>query len=131
MANIIKGILITPNKKGTEPKIYNFEYDNYQDFYTLLDCDIFGIQNRNFNGINADFYCDAEALLKDNNNNQPSIITMKGKDVVEVIVGSVFICKHDEEGETISLTDEECEKILATVKTVGLVDKKTVLVANL
>lgn len=129
MANIIKGILITPNEKGTEPKIYNFECNNYQDFYTLLECDTFDIQNRNFNGINADIYCDDEGLFRDNN--QPSIITMQGKNVVEVIVGSVFICKHDEEGETISLTDEECEKILATVKTVGLADKKTVLVAQL
>lgn len=129
MANIIKGILITPNKKGTEPKIYNFEHNNYEDFYPLLECDLFEIQNRNFNGINADIYCDEEGKFKDNN--QPSIITMNNKDVVEVFVGSVFICKHNEEGETISLTDEECEKILATVKTVGLADKKTVLVANL
>ena len=37
--------------------------------------------------------------------------------IVEQIVGNVFIVSHDDEGETISLTDEQIKAVLSTVQT--------------
>lgn len=111
----IKGILITPNQKETKPRVYEAEINSYKDYYPLLECDTFDIQSRMFKGKRLDIYCDDEGLFKEIN--RPSILTFnKNGQLVEQIVGNVFIVSHDDEGNTISLTDEEVEVVLSTVK---------------
>lgn len=116
MNQVIKGVLITPNKKGSKPRKYEFETDSYKDYYKLLDCRTFDIQTRKFGKYWLDIYCDDEGLFKEEN--KPSIVTLDNGEIVEVIVGSVFITGHNEDGETISLTDEEIEEVLSTVSMV-------------
>ena len=108
----IKGILITPNQKETSPRMYELEVNSYKDYYPLLECDTFDIQTRNFNGKWLDIYCDDEGLFKEDN--KPAILTYSDGQLVEQIVGNVFIVNHNDEGETISLTDEEIEAVLLT-----------------
>ena len=111
----IKGILITPNQKETKPRVYEAEIDSYKDYYPLLECDTFDIQSRRFKDKWWDIYCDDEGLFKEIN--RPSILTFnKNGQLVEQIVGNVFIVSHDDEGNTISLTDEEVEAVLSAVK---------------
>ena len=108
----IKGVLI--DTKKNEIKVIDFDYKSYKDFYPLLDCSCFDIQERRFGGTNGaffDIYLDDEGLLSA----EPkpvSIVTLHNGQQVEQIVGNVFICSHNEEGESISLTDEQIEEIL-------------------
>lgn len=114
----LKGVLVANN----EIKEFEFEYNNYKDFYPLLNCSTFDIQTREFNGEWLDIYCDDEGLLK--TNPKPSILTFSNGELVEQIVGNVFIVSHDDEGETISLTDEQIKKVLDTQVTVMVKFKK-------
>lgn len=108
----IKGVLVS----NGEAKEYELEYNNYKDFYPLLNCDTFDVQTRNFNGEWLDIYCDDEGLFKANN--KPSILTFSNGELVEQIVGNAFIVAHNDEGDTISLTDEQVQKVMATITTV-------------
>ncbi len=118
----IKGVLITPNQGGTNPRKYEMEYKNYKSLYPVLECDTFTIADRKFNGEYFSIYCDDEGLFKEGN--KPSIITLnESGSIVEQIVGNAFICKHNEEGDIESLTDEEVEMILKTVTTAYLPDE--------
>lgn len=113
MSTIIKGVLVTPNQEGTKPRVHELEVNSYKDYYPLLECDTFDIQTRKFGDHWLDIYCDDEGLYKEGN--KPAIVTSNGKtkEVVEVIVGNVFIVSHNDEGETISLTDEQIQAVLS------------------
>ena len=108
----IKGVLVS----NGVAKEYELEYNNYKDFYPLLNCDTFDVQSRKFNGEWLDIYCDDEGLFK--TNNKPSILTFSNGGLVEQIVGNAFIVAHNDEGDTISLTDEQVQKVMATITTV-------------
>ena len=108
----IKGVLVS----NGVIKEYELEYNNYKDFYPLLNCDTFDVQSRKFNGEWLDIYCDDEGLFKANN--KPSILTFSNGELVEQIVGNAFIVAHNDEGDTISLTDEQVQKVMATITTV-------------
>ena len=114
MTNLIKGVLITPNQEGTLPREYTLKEESIKDFHNLLDCDTFDIQSRKFGDEWLDVYCDDEGLLKADN--KPAIVTFMDGEISEIIVGSVFICNCNEKGETISLTDEQVKKVLASVR---------------
>lgn len=118
----IKGILITPNQKETKPRVYELEVNSYKDYYPLLECDTFDIQSRKFGDKYFDIYYDDEGLFKEDNN--PSILTYDGDTLVEQIVGNVFIVSHNDEGETISLTDEEIKVVLDQVRQVSKLGEK-------
>lgn len=111
----IKGVLVTPNQEGSKPRMYELDYESYKSFYPLLECDTFDIQTRKFKDKYLDIYCDDEGLFKQGN--KTSILTFdKNFDsLVEQIVGNVFVVKHDDEGDTISLTDEEIDMVLECV----------------
>lgn len=108
----IKGVLVS----NGEVKEYELEYNNYKDFYPLLDCSTFTVATRSFNDEWLDIYCDDEGLFKANN--KPSILTFSNGELVEQIVGNAFIVAHDDEGDTISLTDEQVQKVMETITTV-------------
>lgn len=108
----IKGVLVS----NGEVKEYELEYNSYKDYYKVLNCDTFDIQTRKFGDEWLDIYCDDEGLFKENN--KPSVLTFANGELVEQIVGNVFIVSHDDEGETISLTDEQIKKVMETVAVV-------------
>lgn len=110
----IKGVLITP--KNNSIKVYELEEKSFEDYYPLLECETFDIQTRKFNGEYLDIYCDDEGLFKEGN--KPSIITFDNGKIVEQIVGNVFIVGHNNEGQTISLTDEQIYSVLSNVRKV-------------
>ena len=104
---IIKGILLDTTKNTIQE--YDLNYKSYKDFYPILDCDCFDIATRKFGNHYIDIFCDDEGLLKVG---LPMAVSTsaEGK-VVEQIVGNVFLCGHDEEGDSISLTKEEIEDV--------------------
>ena len=106
----IVGVLATPYEK---PKRYVLKLNDYKDFYPMLDCECFEIVRRKFGRNYYDVYCDDEGLLLDKD---PAIYTFHEDMVCEVIVGNCFVCKHDEEGETISLTEDEVEEVLRNTR---------------
>ena len=108
----IKGVLVS----NGEAKEHELEYNSYNEFYPLLNCDTFDVQSRKFNGEWLDIYCDDEGLFKANN--KPSILTFSNGELVEQIVGNAFIVAHNDDGDTISLTDEQVQKVMATITTV-------------
>ena len=104
------GVLITPNQKRTQPRVHTMEYETYEDFYPLLECETFDIAERKFKDEYLDIYCDDEGLFKEGNKAAIGIVdngVMNGQ-----IVGTAFIVNHNKKGETISLTEEQIKKVM-------------------
>ncbi len=102
----LTGVLAKPN---AAPRVIEFELNSYEDLYPVLDCDCFDIAVRRFGKNYYDIYTDDEGLLhfKD-----PAIYVFDDDYMVQVLVGNCFVCKHNDEGDTISLTDEEIAEVL-------------------
>ena len=133
MKKEIKGVLVN----AQEIKPYSFEYEEDKNgkttflpnMYALLNCDCIDIATRMFGDYALDIVCDDEGLFKENN--FVSILTFSGQELVEQIVGNVFICKANDEGESISLTDEEIAEVMCSIGRVNLNGETTkVLVAR-
>lgn len=117
---IIKGILIDTTKPKNEIKVYDFEQnenprENLHNIYKMLDCDCIDVVVRKFGKNVYDIYCDDEGLLKNKQHITAVATFNQNHDLVEQIVGNVFICKHDGEGGMQSLTEKECNEILNEV----------------
>ncbi len=108
----LRGVLITPNKEGTQPREATIEYSGFKDLYKLLNCDMIEIPCYKFGNGTYDVYCDEEGLLK--NGNKPSILAISGMFGQSVVVGSVFIVGRNNR----SLTDKQVAEILGTIQTV-------------
>ena len=85
------------------------EENDIQWIYDLLGIDTFDIVDRVIGGKVYSFVVDDEGLFK------PNLPVASCKDYNEVLFGKIFICKHDEEGEMISLTDEDIKNIEANI----------------
>jgi len=77
-------------------------------YYKTLGCECIDIVNRRLGGYRFDIICDDEALLKDD-----PIPSAFGIEDQPMLFGNLFFCKHDGEGNEISLNDRECELILS------------------
>lgn len=112
-ARLITGILIDVELQRVCK--HTLVYESYRDFYPLLNCDTFDIQRRTFsNGKEYDIFLDDEGLFKEEK--IPAIITTSARTpnkIVEVIYGNVFITQANEDGETISIPDNEIEELLS------------------
>jgi len=105
----LKGVLV--NTKDNTIKPYSLEYDEFLPaIYGLLDCETIDIVARKFGSHRLDIVCDDEGLFKEKV--IPSVITFSEGKVVENIVGNVFICASDDEGELVSLTHEQEQAVL-------------------
>ena len=112
MEKSLKGVLVDViNDKVEEHEI---DHNNYKAFYPVLNCDCFDIVTRKIGKHYYDIYCDDEGLFKEDN---PVAIVTESKygEVVEQIVGNCFICKSDDEGNSISLTPKEITEVLGQV----------------
>lgn len=135
MKKKIVGVLVDVNNNVVN--VTRIEYDtndnDYLDvYYKVLNCDTFDIVTRRIGSSHYSIYCDDEGLFKEDN--KPSAITFDGARVVEVLVGNLFVCKHNDDGETISLTDKEMDEIFEYVHSLkfgGLNENRNVLLLGL
>ena len=83
---------------------------NLDSYYTALNCDCIDIVVRSLGPYRFDIICDDEGLLKDNA--RMSATDPHGH---PMLVGNLFFCHHDEEGNLTSLHPEEVTFILSRV----------------
>ncbi|WP_027406142.1 hypothetical protein [Anaerovibrio sp. RM50] len=87
------------------------EEDSLHEMYRVLHCELVDVQSFDIDGVEYDIWFDEEFLLK----GEPLACTFvlgelkKGRCIP--ICGSWMIAKHDEEGRTIGLTDEDIDKL--------------------
>lgn len=110
----IKGILFDG---ANEPKVVEIEKD-LQAYYELLDCDIIDIITRRVKNhlgeTNITIIVDDNGLLK-NRTIAPSGYLINNGKIQEILLGKIFVCDEDENGEPISLSDEKIQTILESV----------------
>ena len=104
------GVLAVP---FAEPRRFAFNLDSYRDFYPVIDCEHFDVVVRKFGKHYYDIYCDDVGLLLQK---PPAIFTFDNDVAVELICGNCFVCKHDDNGDTISLTEDEVNEVLDNVR---------------
>lgn len=72
-------------------------------YYKILDCDTVEMPSRKIGGKYFIFICDEEALC-----GKVSAVTVRSKSDDELnLVNSVIICNTDDEGNEVSLSDED------------------------
>lgn len=99
---MIKGILVT-----TAGEIKPAELDGSLDgYYEALECDIIDCTVRRIGNKEYDIICDDEGLCKEN----PKVTAVTTR-LEPALVGNLFICNHDEEGNWTSLTMAEMNQI--------------------
>ena len=111
----IKGVLI--DIENDKANVVEFE-DSLQKKYDLLHCDTIDIVSRAIghgrSSKRFDIICDDEGTFK--MNAKISAIDNLGR---PMLVGNLLVTNHDAEGNTVSLSDEECEFVLAHVEKLG------------
>lgn len=106
---MIKGVLVT-----TTGEIKTVELDGSLDgYYEALECDIIDCTVRRIGKKEYDIICDDEGLFKDK-----PVVTAITKSYQPALVGNLFICNNDGEGEWTSLTDDEIAEIQMNTVTV-------------
>lgn len=112
---IVKAVLIDVDTE--EAKTVEFEH-SIQNIYDLLHCDCIDIVSRaighGHSSKRFDIICDDEGTFK--MNAKISAIDNLGR---PMLVGNLLVTNHDAEGNTVSLTDDECEFVLAYVEKLG------------
>jgi hypothetical protein len=94
-------IKVLAKKVGEELKLVEFEH-SYDNMCKIVEgrLEVVGLP------LDIDMWLNEEGLLEQKNVN---VITFLSGRQVHQIVGNIFFAGHDEEGETISLTDEQME----------------------
>ena len=117
---MLKGVLVDV-KKG---EVNSAEIlDDLDEFYRVLDCTCIDIVYRAIDGKTFSFICDDEGLLKSN-----PICSAIDKDEKPMLVGNLLIVSaENDDGELVSLKDDEIEYVLSHVSVAGsLVGKSAV-----
>ena len=112
--NKIKGILVD----GQDAKIIEIE-DKLEVYYEKLNCDMIEIVERKIGNNYYNIVCDEEFLCKSYDEPQHiagMMIDDEGS-VQELLLGSIFICNSDDEGNLTSLSDKDLETILKRIQT--------------
>jgi hypothetical protein len=112
---IVKAVLI--DVENDSARKVEFEH-SLGNIYGLLHCDCIDIVSRAIghgrSSKRFDIICDDEGTFK--MNARISAIDNLGR---PMLVGSLLVTNHDAEGNTVSLTDDECEFVLAHVEKLG------------
>lgn len=95
-----------PNK-AVEAKDINPDLDTY---YDIIGCRCIDIVNYPIAGKRYDIICDDEGLF-----NPDPIVTAIDKEGRPLLVGSLIICSHDDEGYEKSLEPEDINRLLNAV----------------
>lgn len=99
----VRGFLI--DVENSNPYIAEID-GTLNSIYQILKCDTFNIATRRIGENYYDIYCDDEGLLKCN-----PVVSAMFSNHQPMLVGNLFVTKTNDEGETISLTDEEIEEV--------------------
>jgi len=105
----ITGVLAKRTEQGLSIQMYKLDYESYKSLYPVINCELFDIPTRYIKGKPFDIYLDDEGLLK----GKP--IVAASNDGLEVLVGNLFFCKHNDDGGIESLSDEEVALILSSL----------------
>lgn len=92
------------------PQIIDIK-DNLNTYYKLLKCNTIDIVTRTIEGHSFSVVCDDEGLLKEN----PIISAVSQNSKVQFVGNLIFCGIPNDEGEMLSLTNEECKTILHNV----------------
>lgn len=102
----MKAVYIKATEDGTTVKAVNLE-PSLENYYRLLDCRLIDIPSRRIGDHYYDIICDDEGLLKGD-----PIVTAINSDGDAMLVGSLLVLKHDDEGNEIGLTAEEVREVM-------------------
>lgn len=106
----ITGVLIDVWNETAEVRSIEASLDAY---YAALQCGTIDIVSRRIGPRGRKYYdiiCDDEGLLV-----APTKISAIDMSCRAALVGNLFICSHDKDGNEISLTDTEAKRILRNV----------------
>lgn len=119
----LKGLLIDNSKCEARGCTIT---DDLDSFYKVLDCETIDIVTRYINGQPFELVIDDEG--KSVEGNLPAVRCFLDGQLTDLIVGKVFICHANAEGELTSITEEEMKAIMDTLH-IGLTkdDKKILL----
>lgn len=104
----IHGVLIDAITKTAMVKDVDDELDAY---YELLGCHTIDIVSRKIGGKYFDIICDDEGLFSED-----IVVTMIDKQMNPMLVGNLFICSHDGEGNTIGISEEDISTIVRSFR---------------
>ena len=121
MEEYIKGILLLG---GEEPKVIKVE-NALNSLCKLLDCRMvefikrktYSDSNSSNIGVDITIICDEEGLLKGRKIAPSGFLFDEEKGTIkEVLLGKIFICDTDKEGNLISLSEEKIEKVIESIQ---------------
>lgn len=95
------------NPEGTKPLVMDIE-PTLDAYYELLDCSTIDITSRKIGGKYFDIILDDEGLLK----GSPVVTAVDSSPQRKpMLVGNLIICNMNDEGEEVSLSDDDVELI--------------------
>lgn len=102
-------LLIDIHETDIEKMVREVECGDLQDYYDNLHCSCFDIANRAVGNSRYDIFVDDEGLFAE----KPIVTAIRlGEGGPEpMLVGNLILAKHDGEGNTTSLTDEDISNI--------------------
>ena len=110
MKNTITGVLVDSFQRRADRAEIPAELSSY---YAALDCRCIDIVSRTIGGKRFDIICDDEGLMRED-----CRISAFDRNWQPMLCGSLFVCKHNSEGEEVSLTDREIAHVLRHVATI-------------
>ena len=119
MERIVRGFLV--DVTTGEAKVVVFE-DKLENIYNLLNVELIDVTERKIGEHVYDIVCDDEGLLKPN---VPSAYNGKGE---PVLVGSLLLVNHDEEGNFCDLTNEQIVELKGKIRGAMVVENTKVQV---
>lgn len=126
MMKEITGVLFDAKSGKAGVKTINAE--TIDAYYEILECECFDVVTRKIGENYYSIFCDDEGLMKEN-----PIVTafVKGRSYQPMLVGNLFVTMTDEEGNTISLTNEQIVEVLGSTRFIIDTDSvRTVLFCN-
>lgn len=117
-----KCVVVDTTVAGTEIKAVSLPHrPSLEQIYELIHCDCIDVRTVRMEANKVeyfDIYCDDEALIKEGDKIL-SIITLNDYDPLDnnryPLFGSVMICKSNEQGETVSLSDKEIQTVMEQI----------------
>lgn len=109
MARTITGVLLDAYEKRVDRAEIAADLRAY---YAVLDCNCIDIVSRTIGGKRYDIVCDDEGLFKED-----CRISAVDSNYEPMLVGSLFVCQHDGEGNEISISEDDIAHVLRYVRT--------------
>lgn len=126
--NKITGLLVDVESKTMKRITVD---DSREEYYRILKCGMIDCITRQVKGVRCVVVCDDCGRLKEEQIPSMIGISQEKRTLQEIIVGNIFVCKSDEDGNFVSLTDKEIKKILSSRTYIGeILDLHPVLVSS-